>query len=199
MGGDIYYKSMSTANYIAYLFFQSAVNIYQVILWQLPPLIIQILIEKFKQSCCTIRSVEIDGRVLIRNYENLSHGLKNFLLIYYFIMQSFLIMFIFFTFSSAIKKTSLNSNDIMMMAGAFLNIAPMTYTLVSLTNSIEECFGCIENVKQEALEKLLICHDKAKRQLLKYLIQKIDYLKPMNARGYFTVDKSTLTSMLSVR
>ena len=57
----------------------------------------------------------------------------------------------------------------------------------------------MEALKEKAQGLLLKLQDKPRRQELKYLIQKIENLKGMSARGYFTVDKSTLTSMVSVR
>ena len=86
-----------------------------------------------------------------------------------------------------------------MMAGSFLNIGSITYILISLTGSVEDSFDCMQAIKEKAQDMLLILQDKPRRQKLKYLIQKIDNLKGMSARGYFTVDRSTLTSMVSVR
>ena len=197
--GDYFYNHLKTTNLIAYLSMQVGINIWIAIIWQFSPFIIQIMIEKFKESCKTVKNLEMDGIVLVDNYKNLVQGLQNFLFFYFSIAQTFLVLYIFFTFSSAIKKTVLNNNDISMMVGSFLNIASITYILISLTGSVEDSSDCMQAIKEQAQDMLLTLQDKQRRQRLKYLIQKIDNLKGMSARGYFTVDKSTLTSMVSVR
>ena len=141
----------------------------------------------------------MDGIVLVEKYKNLVKGLRNFLFAFFTIEQSYLVLYTFFTFSSVIKKTVLSNTDISMMTGSFLNIASITYILISLTGSVEESSDSMETLKEEAQDLLLKSQDKPQRQQLKYLIQKIENLKGMSARGYFTVDKSTLTSMVSVR
>ena len=197
--GDYFYNHLKTTNLIAYLSMQVGINIWIAIIWQFSPFIIQIMIEKFKESCKTVKNLEMDGIVLVDNYKNLVQGLQNFLFFYFSIAQTYLVLYIFFTFSSAIKKTVLNNNDISMMVGSFLNIASITYILISLTGSVEDSSDCMQAIKEQAQDMLLTLQDKQRRQRLKYLIQKIDNLKGMSARGYFTVDKSTLTSMVSVR
>ena len=47
--------------------------------------------------------------------------------------------------------------------------------------------------------RLLVSTVKEERQQLKYIIQRIEAMGPISARGYFEIDKTTLTSMLSVR
>ena len=141
----------------------------------------------------------MNGIVLVEKYKNLVQGLKNFIFVYFSIQQSFIVLYLFYTFSSSLKKTNLSNNDISMMIGSFLSIASITYILISLTGSVEDSSDCLETLKEDAQDLLLKTQDKPRRQKLKYLIQKIENLKGMSARGYFTVDKSTLTSMVSVR
>ena len=178
---------------------QAGNGIWIMTVWQLSPFIIQVLIETFKKSCKTVTNLEMHGIVLVEKYKNLVQGLQNFLFVFFSIEQSYLVLYIFYTFSSAITKTVLSNNDISMMIGSILSIASITYILISLTSSVEDSSDCLETIKEEAQDLLLKTEDKPRRQKLKYLIQKIENLKGMSARGYFTVDKSTLTSMVSVR
>ena len=53
--------------------------------------------------------------------------------------------------------------------------------------------------KVKAQDSLLVSTVKEERQQLKYIIQRIEAMGPISARGYFEIDKTTLTSMLSVR
>ena len=141
----------------------------------------------------------MNGILLVEKYKSLVQGLQNFMLVFFTVQQSFVVLYIFFTFSSSLKNTDLSKNDVSMMIGSFLSIASTIYILISLTGSIEESSDCIETLKEKAQDLLLKSQNKPQRQKLKYLIQKIENLKGMSARGYFTVDKSTLTSMVSVR
>ena len=197
--GDFFYKALSTTNFIAYLLVQAGNGIWIATVWQLSPFIIQILIETFKTSCKKVTNLEMHGILIVEKYKSLVQGLQNFLFVYFTIAQSYLILYIFFTFSSSIKKTVLSNNDISMMMGSALNIASISYILISLTSSVEDSFDCMETLKENAQDLLSKSQDKPGRKKLKYLIQKIENLKGMSARGYFTVDKSTLTSMVSVR
>ena len=71
--------------------------------------------------------------------------------------------------------------------------------LITLTNSVDETNECIKALGKEIQERLLVIEDKQDRRYFKFLKQRINDLKPMNGSGYFTIDKTTLTSMLSVR
>ena len=54
-------------------------------------------------------------------------------------------------------------------------------------------------MKRQAQDSLLLSAVREERQQLKYIIMRIEGLGPISARGYFDIDKTTLTSMLSVR
>ena len=71
--------------------------------------------------------------------------------------------------------------------------------LNTLTNSVDKTNACTKALGKEIQEKLLVTDDKQERRYLKFFKQRIDDLKPMNGSGYFIIDKTTLTSMLSVR
>ena len=68
-----------------------------------------------------------------------------------------------------------------------------------MTNSVDETNERIKSLGKEIQEKLLVTEETQERRYLKFLRQRVNDLKPMNASGYFTIDKTTLTSMLSVR
>ena len=59
--------------------------------------------------------------------------------------------------------------------------------------------GFMELLFRKAQDQLLVTRNKEDRRFVKYIIQRINCLRPMNACGYFEIDKATLTSMLSIR
>ena len=71
--------------------------------------------------------------------------------------------------------------------------------LVALTNTVESAYDSVQNLLEGTEERLLRTRDKSERQKLKYEIRKLSKLQPMTGGGFFTISKSTLTSMLSVR
>lgn len=94
---------------------------------------------------------------------------------------------------------SLNLQGFLFLFAFVTGIASNIIWLISLTNSVYETNMCIKLLGKEIQEVLLVTEGKKERRYFKFLKQKIDDLKPMNASGYFTIDKTTLTSMLSVR
>ena len=56
-----------------------------------------------------------------------------------------------------------------------------------------------QTMKRNIQEELRLTHDPQQRHELEYLLQRFESLNPMSAGGYFTVNKGSLTSMLSVR
>ena len=71
--------------------------------------------------------------------------------------------------------------------------------LVGLTFTVESAFHSVQNLLRRTEERLQRTSDKSKRQKLKAEIRKLSKLEPMTGGGFFTISKSTLTSMLSVR
>ena len=70
---------------------------------------------------------------------------------------------------------------------------------MGLTFTVESAFKSVQNLLRRTEERLLRTREKSERQQLKYEIRKLSKLEPMTGGGFFTISKSTLTSMLSVR
>ena len=64
---------------------------------------------------------------------------------------------------------------------------------------LDSAYESLQVVKMKIQENLMITFEKSERQELKFLLETVKALRPMNACGYFEISKSTLTSMLSVR
>ena len=70
---------------------------------------------------------------------------------------------------------------------------------MTLTGSVEDIYDYIGQLTDEARNKLEISANKTERQQLKLVLMKLSSLKPMDAMGYFTISRETITSMISVR
>ena len=71
--------------------------------------------------------------------------------------------------------------------------------LLSLTEAFNKTYLALKAQSAKLEDDLLTSEDKVERRFMKHLIRKIDRIRPMNARGYFEIDKTTLTSILSIR
>ena len=105
----------------------------------------------------------------------------------------------FLFFSTFPLIVTFSYQGILYLIGYVFSLASNIIWLITLTNSVDETNGCVKALKTEIQEKLLVTEEKQERRVLKFLRHRVEDLKPMNASGYFTIDKTTLTSMLSVR
>ena len=71
---------------------------------------------------------------------------------------------------------------------------------ILLTNSIDEAYQAIQSLVDPLQGRIkLSTTDNLERERLKCLVWRLTHVSPMTARGYFTISKETLVSMLSVR
>ena len=73
------------------------------------------------------------------------------------------------------------------------------YALIIITGAIDDSYENLRGLKRPIQEKLLRSNEEAEKSQMNYLLQRIEDVRPMSACGYFEIEKSTLTSMLSVR
>ena len=87
----------------------------------------------------------------------------------------------------------------MILYSTFFISGTFLINMTTLTFMVESAFDSVRDVLRRKEERLLRTRDKFERQKLKYEIRKLSKLEPMTGGGFFTISKSTLTSMLSVR
>ena len=90
-------------------------------------------------------------------------------------------------------------HEILTNLGKAFLISSTILQMIALTEAFDNALQAMHSIRRKLLEKLLVTDKKEERRSIKYLIQRINNLRPMNACGYFEVDKSTLTSMFSIR
>ena len=83
--------------------------------------------------------------------------------------------------------------------GKLCSLFSFVLLLVALTEAFDKAFESIQIVRKKIKEKLFLNESKQERMASKFLLSKIEELRPMNACGFFGIEKSTLTSMLSIR
>ena len=167
--------------------------------WMIPTFVVRVLMKYFQNESkkTKVGVVEKCKKSLIL-YESLTKSFSFFFVCYFFIVQLYSI-FVTYLFFSTISHFTFTLYHILNFIGFILQLSCNSIWLISLTNSIGKCSECIHDLKRELEDTLLCTEHKKERQYLKYLIKRIRDLQPMHACGYFLVDRSTLTSMLSVR
>ena len=117
-----------------------------------------------------------------------------FSLLFFSYFQFFTIFFIF------LNMSYINSEEKeYLITGNFLQILGTILLILTLTEAIDSSYQSLKVIKRRIQDQIMICQDTVKWREFYGLLLKINDLGPMNACGYFEIDKSTLTSMLSVR
>ena len=185
---------------LAHIAFLLAGGFYYSFLWILPCVLTAMLMKFFEDKCNNYYEEFIQNcKRCIELYEKLSEALKNYLFLYFTAVQSWAIFYTFMSLSTLVKKNSYETLDLILTAGSLCHIGTVILCLIALTGSLDSANQCLQNLKRQAQDSLLASSVKTERQQLKYIIQRIGGIGPISARGYFEIDKSTLTSMLSVR
>ena len=65
--------------------------------------------------------------------------------------------------------------------------------------SVEALYDHTQQLENRVRFTLGVSNNKEQRQKLKHQLLELSSLKLLSAKGYFTISKETLTSMLSVR
>ena len=171
----------------------------QAAVWMIPPFVVRVLMKHFQNESMKINVDVVEKcKTSLSLYESLTNCFSYFFVCYFYILQLFSI-FITYLFFSTIPYFTFTLFSVLQLLGFILQLSCNFIWLISITNSIGKCSEGIESLRRELEETLLCTEPKKERQHLKYLIRRVRDLKPMHACGYFLVDRSTLTSMLSIR
>ena len=103
--------------------------------------------------------------------------------------------------------TSLDKNSLQLcleaaipyVLGRLILVTGFILIVVALTESFDKAFQTVQTIRRKVLKLIPETEDEKKKRIIKYLLLRINNLYPMNACGYFSIEKSTLTSILSVR
>ena len=169
-------------------------------MWTLSTFVVRVLLKYLKKETMKKDADLVQKcQKCLKIFESITHSFSSFFVLYFTLIQCYSIFMTFLFIRSVPIIMSLNLQGFLFLFAFVTGIASNIIWLISLTNSVYETNMCIKLLGKEIQEVLLVTEGKKERRYFKFLKQKIDDLKPMNASGYFTIDKTTLTSMLSVR
>ena len=190
---------IDTFVFLGYVILVVGIFFQQALVWTIPPYIVRVLMKYFQtETTRTDIDVKEKSKKALALYESLTSCFSSFFICYFPILQIFSI-FVTYLFLSMIYNFRFNLHYILYLFSFMLQFICNFIFMISITNSSDKCSQCINYLRSELEETLLCTQQKEERQYLKYLIGRTRDLKPMHACGYFHVDRTTLTSMLSVR
>ena len=100
---------------------------------------------------------------------------------------------------SFISQTEVRTNSMLNLFVFASYVVSFILPLYILVNSMTNAYEAVKNIGNRLQEQLRTTVDDQSRQDLSYLIGKVDRIDPPTAAGFFTIDRSCLTSMVSVR
>ena len=167
--------------------------------WIVPNFVIKTILHDFvKKSKQDFHDNFVkDTLDLLSQYEALKKSLNKYLLLFYSAIQSEAIFSIFYTISRYSKEEGLDNYE---LSGSILTISSAIVNLAVLTSALDEAYQAILTIRWKIYEELSMTpKDLEETRQLEYCKNMAELVRPMTASGYFEIDKTTLTSMLSVR
>ena len=164
-------------------------------LFTVPNLVILIFLQRILP--CNITSLVEKCRISIQNFQEMQSALPLYFLIFYSSSQ---FMVIFQTFLTIPTLFSMPLDYVLSFSTSyFLQLCSLVSNLLALTSSVDETYDEIRNLRRELQLEILKSNNDERIKELEFWKYEVELLRPMNAAGYFNIDKTTLTSMLSVR
>ena len=117
----------------------------------------------------------------------------------FFLCVQLLSVFVIFNSISSLVSGTMDIGKYIFMGGQFTMTLGIIVGIMAYTDSIEKAYEALKTLEMSLMDRLVHAKNKNERHILKSQIKKVEKLGPMTACGYFTIDKSTLTGMLSVR
>jgi len=164
-------------------------------IWTFPNLVVQIFLKAICEQSPQSDSIFSKSKLIISNFENVQNAFSSYFLIFFSSTQFMIIFQIFLTYQYVHYLLEYVLNAVGCIV---LQIFAMILSLMAITKSVEEASEVVRNLRREIQIQILKTNDDVKLKQLEYWKNEAEMLKPMNAAGYFEIDKTTLTSMLSV-
>ena len=185
-------------NIVAWIFFYSL----QYFLFVQPAcLTVEILLGEFSSRCeDKMKSVDFKKILeIIELYGIIDKSLGLFLFIFVGTAQLFFIFYSFLSYSTYFMKTDSDLSDLYFFIG--LNLTNYSYdlTLLGIIFACDDAFKSLLNLKKKTEKEVWQTQELNRKADLNYTLRLLDDLEPLSACGYFSVTRSTITSMVSVR
>ena len=185
-------------NIIAWVFFYS---LHFFLFVQPACLTVEILLAEFRSRCeDKMKGLDFkESLEIIELFGILDKSLGFFLFIFIATAQLFFIFYTFLSYSTFFMKTNSDLSDLYFFIG--LNLTSFGYdaTLYGIILSCDDAFKSLKNLKKTIEKETWKTQEQDRKADLNYTLRLLDDLEPLSACGYFSVTRSTIISMVSVR
>ena len=184
-------------NIIAWVFCYSLLAF---ILVQPACLTVEILLSDFSARCKGLENLELKKILeMIRLYEILDKALGIFLFIFVAICGILIIFLTFMSFSTFFMKTDPGFSDLLLFFGLIFVSLSYFLNIMGIMLACDDAFNHLKNLKKRTEKEVWLTREPGRMADLKYTLRLLDDIEPLSACGYFSVTKSSITSMVSVR
>ena len=152
------------------------------------PLMIEILTKDFNQKCQNVSNKE-DFKDVVEWYHELNNSLQFYCLCFYSYNQFMFIFNIYKSFSSLMIVMELKL--LLSVLGKIAMNISMVLNIMTLTTALDSTYQSVQSVKMKIQENLMLTYEKSERQQMKFLLENVKSLSPMNACGYFEISKES--------
>ena len=121
--GDLLQADVDTVETVKFLSLSGLVFIQQGLLWFLPPLLIEIWLQRFIDECGEIKTAKYNCEYCVNVYEKFESSLKNFFLFFYSSSQIYSIVATFLSFSSFLTNISFEFPKLLSLFGLMLSVS----------------------------------------------------------------------------
>ena len=163
-------------------------------------LTVEILLCEFSSRCNGFENLELKKILeIVRYYESINKALGTFLFIFYATSGIFIIFLTFLAFSSFFIKTDLDLSDLFIFLGLIIISLSHSLNLMGIMFACDDAFKNLKHLKKRTEKEVWQTREPGRKADLKYTLRLLDDIEPLSACGYFSVTKSSMTSVVSVR
>ena len=175
-------------SFLAFLFIQPAC------------LTVEILLCAFSSQCKDLENLEFKKNLqIIRLYEIIDKALGKFLFIFIATSGIFIIFLTFLAFSTYFMKTDPGLTDLLFFFALIITSLSYCLNLMGIMFACDDAFNHLKHLKIRTEKEVWQAREPGRITDLKYTLRLLDDIEPLSACGYFSITKSSITSMVSVR
>lgn len=169
--------------------------------WFLPILIVAIFLQDLMNRVNGISVSNFGPSVvkILEDYSNTHNSLQNFLLLWFTTLPCIVIFVLFMAFSSMMKSVDTSWEkaiaDVSLIGGTICSFS----SVLLFSGVLDETYQKMLCLRKKIHERLYNATDNAEVKLLEFCKNEAELVRPFNAAGYFEIDKTTWTSIMSFR
>ena len=182
-------------------FFYFANNILFFLGWFQPILIVAMFLQQLIDRIRNISVINFGCNIskILEDYTSINDSLQDFLLLWFSTFPCILTFVLFMAFAALMKSVESSFEraiaDITLIGGIICSFSNVLF----FSGILDETYQEMLLLRKKIHKRLYEATDKEEIKFLEYCKNEAELLRPFNAAGYFEIDKTTWTSILSFR